>query len=70
MLAGTTGIDLAGRLRSDGLAQAPMIAMSASRAMLGKARASGLFDDFLPKPFDLDQLERIIARNLARVPYG
>jgi CheY-like chemotaxis protein len=62
MLPGTDGIELAGRLRSAGLADSPIVAMSASAAMLAAARASGLFQAALAKPFDLSTLLDVIGR--------
>lgn len=56
MLPGMDGIQLAKLLRSHQTGKVPMIAMSASSDMLSRARDSGLFDDYLPKPFDLMEL--------------
>lgn len=56
MLPGMDGIQLAQVLRDHQTGQIPMIAMSASADMLRRARDSGLFNDFLAKPFDLTEL--------------
>jgi DNA-binding response OmpR family regulator len=64
MLDGPSGIEVARALRDGGLDKVPMIAMSASPAMLDYARASGMFDSYLPKPFDFDDLLAVTARLL------
>ena len=64
MLPERTGIEVAQQLRDNGYAQTPMLAMSASRAMVARARESGLFQDFLAKPFDVDQLLTVIERHV------
>ena len=56
MLPGLNGIALAEQLRGDRFSQTPMIAMSASPAMLRAAEDSHLFQDTLPKPFELGRL--------------
>lgn len=56
MLPGETGLDLATRLRVGRFAGTPMIALSASQTLLHAARASGLFQDAVAKPFDVLQL--------------
>ncbi len=56
MLPGVSGIELARRLREDGLPDTPMVAMSASPDMLRSAAHSKLFQETLPKPFDIEQL--------------
>ena len=61
MLPGMSGIDLAQRLRDDGFPETPMIAMSASPAMLKQASASHLFQGTLPKPFELQALLQYAA---------
>jgi CheY-like chemotaxis protein len=62
ILPGQTGIELAEQLRAEGYAETPMIAMSASRPMLQAALKSNLFQQVLPKPFNilslLDYVER------------
>src|SRR5947209_8762572 len=52
MLPEVTGIELARRVQAEGHADTPIIAMSASRAMMENARRSGLFKAFISKPFD------------------
>jgi len=56
MLPGVSGIELARRLREDGLPDTPMVAMSASPDMLRSAAHSKLFQETLPKPFDIERL--------------
>jgi CheY-like chemotaxis protein len=56
MMPGLSGIALAEQLRHHGFAWTPMIAMSASSAMLRAAEASRLFQGTLPKPFELTRL--------------
>lgn len=56
MLPRTTGIEVARGLRATGFGQTPMIAMSASTAMLQAAVDSDLFQATIAKPFDLDTL--------------
>jgi CheY-like chemotaxis protein len=56
MMPGLSGIALAEQLRDGGFAETPMIAMSASSAMLRAAEASQLFQGTLPKPFELTRL--------------
>ena len=65
MLPMMTGIELARRLRAGGCMACPMIAMSASPQLLSDARASGLFQETLDKPFDIDNLLRIVERYAA-----
>lgn len=56
MLPRLDGVKLAGLLRSRGFGPTPMVAMSASKIKLHLAAASGLFQDTLPKPFELTDL--------------
>jgi len=56
MLPDLSGIELARRLREDGLPDTPMVAMSASPDMLRSAAHSKLFQETLPKPFDIERL--------------
>jgi CheY-like chemotaxis protein len=65
MLPGCNGIELARRLRDMGFEQTPIVATSASRGMLAGAEASGLFDETLPKPFDLSTLLDCVDRFLS-----
>jgi two-component system response regulator MtrA len=62
MLPGTSGIAVAKELRADGFPHTPMVAMSASKQMIAAAEKTGLFQETLSKPFDLDELVRLIAR--------
>ncbi|GAC1473468.1 MAG: hypothetical protein PVSMB7_27490 [Chloroflexota bacterium] len=56
MLPDMNGIMLAERLASNGFAETPKIAMSASAQMLRMAEQSNLFHAIVGKPFDLDEL--------------
>lgn len=56
MLDGPSGIEVAKALKDQGFEGIPMIAMSASPAMLNYAKEAGVFDAYLPKPFDFDDL--------------
>jgi CheY-like chemotaxis protein len=62
MLPELNGITLAEQLRNDGFANTPMIAMSASSAMLRAAEDSRLFQGTLPKPFELARLLDLAER--------
>jgi CheY-like chemotaxis protein len=64
MLQGRSGIDVARALRAEGFPKTPMIAMSASPAMAGYARSSGVFDETIDKPFDLSHLLETVERHL------
>jgi two-component system phosphate regulon response regulator PhoB len=64
MLPDRSGIELAGMLREGGYEQVPMIAMSASPDKITEAKKSGLFQGYLPKPFDLDELLSLIEEQL------
>jgi len=65
MLPGVNGIDLARELRAGRFASTPMIAMSASDAMLQAAFDSGHFQGVLSKPFELTDLISCIERGLS-----
>jgi two-component system phosphate regulon response regulator PhoB len=56
MLSGASGIEVAVKLRERGFRDTPIIAISASPLMLDFARQMGIFDGYLTKPFDLDDL--------------
>lgn len=62
MLPELDGLELARQLRCKGLQDTPMVAMSASPAMLQQAVASGLFHGVLPKPFDIDAVVQAVER--------
>jgi CheY-like chemotaxis protein len=62
MLGGTDGIAVADALRRGGFPNTPMVAMSASKHMVAQAQRTGLFQEILNKPFDLDALVDTIAR--------
>jgi DNA-binding response OmpR family regulator len=64
MLPGESGIDVARQLRAHSFGSVPMIAMSASVSWVQAARATGLFQDTLAKPFELDALLAAVERNL------
>lgn len=56
LLPDMSGIRVAQLLRESGHACTPMIAMSASKMELLFAARSGLFQETLAKPFEMDQL--------------
>src|SRR5690242_1000827 len=58
MLPDLDGIALAQRLRTGPFPTTPLVAMSAFRMMLERAKHSHLFQDILAKPFELDELVR------------
>src|SRR5579864_2498608 len=62
MLRGKSGIEVARDLQRTGYAGTPMVAMSASRTMARFAGQSGLFQEVLEKPFDIDGLADMINR--------
>lgn len=62
MMPGLSGIALAESLRHDRFSDTPMIAMSASTAMLRAAEDSHLFQGTLPKPFELTCLLDLAER--------
>jgi CheY-like chemotaxis protein len=64
MLPEGSGIEVARMLRHAGYHGTPMIAMSASEMMLEQARNSGLFQAFLPKPFDVIELLETVTHQL------
>jgi DNA-binding response OmpR family regulator len=64
MLPGMSGIELAQQLRTSGYAATPMIAMSASRLMATYASGSGVFEDTITKPFEVDALLARAQRSL------
>lgn len=68
MLQGKSGIDIARELRRDGYADTPIIAMSASPSMASFARQSGLFQDIVEKPFDIDVLLNTVDRYARACP--
>lgn len=62
MLQGRTGIEVAQRLRAQGLGTTPIILMSGSPLMLQTAHDTGIFQATLQKPFDLQAVTDLIAR--------
>lgn len=64
MLMGKSGIEVASSLQDHGFRDTPMIAMSASQVMMGFARSSGVFDAYIPKPFDFGELVSTIRELL------
>ncbi len=64
MLPAMSGIRLAGELRKNGFGSTPMIAMSASPAMLKLAKESTFFQGVVPKPFDLDGFIEVVENQL------
>ncbi|HEX8919126.1 MAG TPA: response regulator [Chloroflexota bacterium] len=65
MLPEMNGIALARLLQNNGFVTTPKIAMSASPHMLRVAKDSGLFQDTIGKPFDVDELLSCIGHYLA-----
>jgi two-component system, OmpR family, response regulator VicR len=65
MLPGIDGIELASRLRAGPFRDTPIIAMSASSAMLSAAKKSDLFQATLAKPFELSTMLGYVARYIA-----
>ncbi len=65
MLPDLSGIELARRLREDGLPDTPMVAMSVSPDMLRSAANSNLFQETLSKPFDIERLLSYAERYVA-----
>jgi len=68
MLPGMTGMELAEHLRAHGFAEAPMIAMSASESLVQIAARSGLFQETINKPFDIEDLIASVERHLGSRP--
>jgi CheY-like chemotaxis protein len=66
MLPGISGIELARKLRGDGMCDTPIVAMSASRRMLSAAADSHLFQGMLPKPFELTELLACVGKHVGR----
>jgi two-component system, OmpR family, response regulator MtrA len=64
MLPGTSGIELAEQLRADEFPDTPIIAMSASRFMVNAAKGTGLFQDTISKPFDVNEIVATVERHL------
>ncbi len=62
MLPRVSGIELAQHLRDTGYAAVPMIAMSASKLMSHMATSSGVFDDAIDKPFEVDEFLHCVER--------
>jgi len=62
MLHGKSGIDIATELRTGGYPATPFVAMSASSAMVRFARESGVFQETISKPFDLNHLLGLVNR--------
>lgn len=65
MLPDISGIELARHLREQGFVATPMIAMSASGEMVRAAKRSGLFQDAIAKPFDIEQVLDVVERLVA-----
>ncbi len=66
MLPRVSGIELAQHLRDTGYAAVPMIAMSASKLMSHMATSSGVFDDAIDKPFEIDELLSVIQQQIEK----
>jgi CheY-like chemotaxis protein len=65
MLGEANGIEVAESLRRGGFPDSPMVAMSASKHMVAEAQGTGLFQETLGKPFDLDTLVDAVGRAIA-----
>ena len=65
MLPGTSGIELAQHLRDQRFRDTPMIAMSASDFMVRTAEDTGLFQEAIRKPFDVDTVLDTVERYLS-----
>lgn len=65
MLPGISGITVAEQLRFGDHRAVPLVAMSASDAMVHRAARSGWFADVLKKPFDIEGLLTCVAGHLA-----
>lgn len=65
MLPDIDGIRLARQLKAERFPETPMVAMSASAAMLEAAAEAEVFEDTLPKPFDLSELLDTVERYAA-----
>lgn len=63
-LPGATGIEVADWLRSHGFSDTPIIGISASSDQLHQALRSNLFQELLPKPFDLTELIGAVRRHV------
>jgi CheY-like chemotaxis protein len=68
MMPRLNGIDVLHHLANLG-EYVPVVAMSANRELLAEAAAAGARAT-LPKPFDLDRLARVVARNCGSPPSG
>jgi DNA-binding response OmpR family regulator len=64
MLPGMSGVELALQLRETIPTCPPMIALSASRLMLGLAKSSGHFVAAISNPFDIETLLATVERAL------
>lgn len=63
LLPNVGGDRLARILRQKGFAHTPIVAMSADNLLLHLAGRSGLFQDTLPKPFDIRDLIACVERH-------
>ena len=70
MLSGSSGMEVAAQLHAEGYGDVPMLAMSASNLMANFAVKSGLFEEVLLKPFDLEELLTATERLLHSVRPG
>ena len=66
MLPDMSGMQVAAWLRQHGHATTPMVAMSADRMNVLRAERSRLFQGWLAKPFDLDELLGLIEAHAGR----
>lgn len=62
-LPGLDGVALAARLRAQGFEDSAIVGMSASSVEVRRALHAGLFEEVLPKPFDLSELVGCVERH-------
>lgn len=69
MLPARSGTEVLAALRADtGLGHTPVLLLTARGLTEGQADVSGMADRMLSKPFDNDELRRVVAEMLDRAP--